>query len=114
MLAEEAIQPLPTMLIPREKPFRSFFRGFSPLGVVVRFRIAFAENIHPKALRTTTSEVVLLLGQKKLGTHVVVAFWVARELIFSICHCSLTSFQRCLFAAAAQGLSLLRLILTQI
>ena len=28
----------------------------------------------PKALRTTTSEVVLLLGQKQLGSHVVVVF----------------------------------------
>ena len=34
-------------------------------------------NIHnPKALWTTTPEVLLLLEQKKLGTHVVVVFWV--------------------------------------
>ena len=49
-----------------------------PLGVVVRFRAVFTTNIAPKALRTTTSEVVLLLGQKKLGAHAVVVFWVAR------------------------------------
>ena len=28
------------------------------------------------ALRTATSEVALLLGQKKLGAHVVIVFWV--------------------------------------
>ena len=30
---------------------------------------------NPKALRTATSEVVLLPGQKEPGTHVVVVFW---------------------------------------
>ena len=33
---------------------------------------------NPKALRITTSEVVLPLGQKELGTRVVVSFWVMR------------------------------------
>ena len=38
------------------------------------------EKYDPKALRTTTSEVVLLLGQKKLATHVVLVFWVVNLL----------------------------------
>ena len=50
-----------------------FLPKLFPLGVVVRFRAVVAEMKHNRqALRTTTSEVVLLLGQKKLGTHVVV------------------------------------------
>ena len=63
-------------LTPREKKIRCV----CPLRVVVRFRAVVAENLTPKALRTTTSEVFLVLGQKKLGTHVVVVFGVV------ICH----------------------------
>ena len=37
---------------------------------------SFCLEYNPKALRTTTSEDALLLWQKKLGTHVVVVFWV--------------------------------------
>ena len=40
-----------------------------PWGVVVRFRAVVAGKSSPKALRTTTSEVVLLPEQKKLGKH---------------------------------------------
>ena len=42
-----------------------------PLGVVVAFR-AVCWTYNPKTLQTATSEVVLLPGQKKLGTHAVV------------------------------------------
>ena len=38
----------------------------------------FLDN-NPKALRTTTSEVSLLLGQKHLGTHVVAVFRVVKK-----------------------------------
>ena len=36
-------------------------------------------SVSPKALRTTTSEVVLLLGQKKLGKHIVVVVWAVKS-----------------------------------
>ena len=39
------------------------------------------------ALGTTTSEVVLLLGQRKLATHVVVVFWVVTHAPALVCLC---------------------------
>ena len=52
-----------------------FLPKLFPLGVVVRFRTFVAESITLRPYGT--SQVCLLLGQKKLGTHVVVVVWVA-------------------------------------
>ena len=53
-------------LTPREtKTHPKFIMKSFPLGVVARFRAAFAEKQNPKALRTTTSEVFLPPGTEK-------------------------------------------------
>ena len=59
---------------PRQNNFQSFFRSFCSSGLLDFDQ--FYEHI-------TTSEVVLLLGQKKLGTHVVVVCWVVNNMCFS-------------------------------
>ena len=60
---------------PRENNFRNLFRCFSLRGCR-QISSSFTEKCSPKALQTTTSEVSLLLGQNKLGTHIVVVFWL--------------------------------------
>ena len=60
--------------------FQSFVRSLFPPGGCRKISISFVyRTCNPKALRTTTSEVVLLLGQNKLGAHVVVVFWVVNS-----------------------------------
>ena len=62
---------------PGDKNARCFFRSCFPLGLSLDVE-QFCSKCNPKALRTTTSEVALLPGQKKLGAHVVV-FWVVTK-----------------------------------
>ena len=54
------------------------FPKFFPLGVVIRLRAMFAENI---TLRPSGQQLLKLLcswDSKTLGTHAVVIFWVVR------------------------------------
>ena len=66
---------------PLERSISNVFSPhFCPFGVVVGFRAVFTETMNLMPYDTTTSEVVLLLGQKKLGTHVVVVVVVLRVI----------------------------------
>ena len=55
-----------------------------PFGAVVRFRAALHWKYNRRGRRTATSEVFLLLGRKKLGTHVVVVFWAVSGCPFRV------------------------------
>ena len=62
-------------LTPRENKIMCFSEVVS-LGGCRQISSSLCWKYHPKALRTTTFQVVLLLGQRKLGTHVAVVHWV--------------------------------------
>ena len=62
-------------LTPRKKRIRSFLQCVSLRGCR-QISSSCCWKYNPKALQVTTSEVVLLRGQKTNGTYVVVVFWV--------------------------------------
>ena len=68
-------------LTPRENNFRCFFRSVCPLGVVVKFRAVFAETITRRPYGQQLLKCFCPWDKKKLGTHIVVVFWVVNKCV---------------------------------
>ena len=63
-------------LTPRERKLPKLFQKFCPLGVVVRFRAVFTENISLRPYGQQLLKLFCSWDRKKLGTHVIAICWV--------------------------------------
>ena len=75
----------------RENNFRSFLRCVFPLGVVVRCRYVFAENLTLRPYGQQLLKFFCSWDRKSLE-HVVVVFWLAKQSLRSIFELRISEF----------------------
>ena len=92
---------------PQRKTLPRFLSICFPLGVVVRFRAVFTESMTLWSYGQQLLKFVLLLGLKKLGTHVVVVFWVVNIYIYIYIYIYHRWFSHNLLLLSLSSLSLL-------